>query len=280
MTPERQDSLTIITVIKDDLPGFLRTAESVASQINQEFEWLIIDGSNPPLDPNVLEPFSLKCDVKIVVSKPLGIYNAMNRGINETKNQWLWFINAGDFLLDSTAVAKAQVLIANAKIHSLIATTVLHFTPSGFIFSVTVPKIVKTGSYQVADFHHQGVLVKRDAALSINGFDETLRIAADGKFLDNLVERFPFFIAEVPLAGFTLGGTSLKNFSRTLLETWKYRPATYSRAFEYYLAAKSKMRLILLVLELKPIFNVPVGIFLRRREERILKDLQFKVLSS
>ena len=204
----------------------------------------------------------------------------MNRGINETKNQWLWFINAGDFLLDSTAVAKAQVLIANAKIHSLIATTVLHFTPSGFIFSVTVPKIVKTGSYQVADFHHQGVLVKRDAALSINGFDETLRIAADGKFLDNLVERFPFFIAEVPLAGFTLGGTSLKNFSRTLLETWKYRPATYSRAFEYYLAAKSKMRLILLVLELKPIFNVPVGIFLRRREERILKDLQFKVLSS
>ena len=280
MTPERQDSLTIITVIKDDLPGFLRTAESVASQINQEFEWLIIDGSNPPLDPNVLEPFSLKCDVKIVVSKPLGIYNAMNRGINETKNQWLWFINAGDFLLDSTAVAKAQVLIANAKIHSLIATTVLHFTPSGFIFSVTVPKIVKTGSYQVADFHHQGVLVKRDAALSINGFDETLRIAADGKFLDNLVERFPFFIAEVPLAGFTLGGTSLKNFSRTLLETWKYRPATYSRAFEYYLAAKSKMRLILLVLELKPILNVPVGIFLRRRQERILKDLQFKVLSS
>jgi glycosyltransferase involved in cell wall biosynthesis len=280
MTPEQQDSLTIITVIKDDLPGFLRTAESVASQINQEFEWLIIDGSNPPLDPNVLEPFSLKCDVKIVVSKPLGIYNAMNRGINETKNQWLWFINAGDFLLDSTAVAKAQVLIANAKIHSLIATTVLHFTPSGFIFSVTVPKIVKTGSYQVADFHHQGVLVKRDAALSINGFDETLRIAADGKFLDNLVERFPFFIAEVPLAGFTLGGTSLKNFSRTLLETWKYRPATYSRAFKYYLAAKSKMRLILLVLELKPILNVPVGIFLRRRQERILKDLQFKVLSS
>jgi hypothetical protein len=280
MTPEQQDSLTIITVIKDDLPGFLRTAESVASQINQEFEWLIIDGSNPPLDSKVLEPFSLKCDAKIVVSKPLGIYNAMNCGINETKNQWLWFINAGDFLLDRFSTRNAVKLITTADHAALIASPVIHYTNGGYIFSVTIPKVVKIADYQIADFHHQGVLVKRLASLSINGFDETLRIAADGKFLDNLVERFPFFIAEIPLAGFTLGGTSLKNFSRTLRETWTYRPAIYGRTFEYYLAAKSKIRLGLLIVELKPILNVPVGIFLRRRQKKILKDLDFKVLSS
>lgn len=273
MTPEQQDSLTIITVIKDDLPGFLRTAESVASQINQEFEWLIIDGSNPPLDSKVLEPFLLKCDVKIVVSKPLGIYNAMNRGINETKNQWLWFINAGDFLLDSTAVAKAQVLIANAKIHSLIATTVLHFTPSGFIFSVTVPKIVKTGSYQVADFHHQGVLVKRDAAISINGFDEKLRIAADGKFLDKILELYGATEVAIPLVGFTLGGISLANYRNTIKETKSYRPTTDSNFKELLLSLKSKIRILLIMLEESPFIGLAIRKYLSLREKRITQQI-------
>ena len=273
MTPERHDSLTIITVIKDDLPGFLRTAESVASQINQEFEWLIIDGSNPPLDSNVLEPFSFKCDVKIVASRPLGIYNAMNRGITEANQKWLWFINAGDFLLDSTAVAKAQVLIANARIHSLIATTVLHFTPSGFIYSVTVPKIVKTGSYQVADFHHQGVLVKRDAAISINGFDEKLRIAADGKFLDKILGLYGAAEVAIPLVGFTLGGISLANYRNTIKETKSYRPATDSNFKELLSLLKSKIRILLIILEESPIMGLAIRKYFSLRERRITQQI-------
>jgi len=271
MTPEQQDSLTIITVIKDDLPGFLRTAESVASQINQEFEWLIIDGSNPPLDSKVLEPFSLKCDVKIVVSKPLGIYNAMNRGINEASNDWLWFLNGGDFLLNSLSTNKASVIINNAGENALIASPVLHFTKNGFVFAITSPQIVTVDSYQIADFHHQGVIVAKKIAAEEGGFDENLRIAADGKFLDAIVAKFPVALTDILLAGFQLGGVSLSNYTKTLSETRSYRNVKRDRKIECTNSLKSLFRRFLLANEEGHILSFAVAFYLKKRSQRFVK---------
>jgi glycosyltransferase involved in cell wall biosynthesis len=278
MTPEQQDSLTIITVIKDDLPGFLRTAESVASQINQEFEWLIIDGSNPPLDSKVLEPFSLKCDVKIIVSKPLGIYNAMNRGINEASNEWLWFLNGGDILLGNSAVKTAMSCIDNVQREVLIASPVLHLSKSGFVFSLTIPHCRLIDGYKVADFHHQGVLVQKMAAISIGSFDEELKFAADGKFLDAIIQDYQFSITPIPLAGFYLGGRSLTKFFKTIKEADSYRPRVSSSNVQYLQSFKSKIRLAMLFFESNPVIYPFLRIYLSRREKKFLNQIESGIL--
>jgi glycosyltransferase involved in cell wall biosynthesis len=268
MTPEQQDSLTIITVIKDELPGFLRTAESVASQTNQEFEWLIIDGSNPPIDSKVLESLSLKCRVKIVVSEPLGIYNAMNRGISESSSDWVWFLNGGDFLLNSFSTKKAKDLISNAGDSVLIASPVLHFTKMGMKFAVTIPKIVTRNSYQIADFHHQGVIVTKKIATIEGGFDEHLKIAADGKFLDGIASKYPVLVTDTLLAGFQLGGVSLSNYRKTLNETRLYRKEKRDRKREYSNVLKSKVRKYILASEERRFFGILVRFYIKKRSAR------------
>jgi len=271
MTPEQQDSLTIITVIKDDLPGFLRTAESVASQTNQEFEWLIIDGSNPPLDSKVLEPFLLKCDVKIVISEPLGIYNAMNRGIREASNHWLWFLNGGDFFLNSLSTNQARIIINNAGESVLIASPVLHFTKNGFVFALTSPRILTVGSYKIADFHHQGVIVAKTIAAKEGGFDENLKIAADGKFLDAITAKFPVTLTEILLAGFQMGGVSLSNYTKALSETRSYRTVKRNRKIEWTNSLKSLFRRFLLAQEEGHMLSFAVAFYLKKRSDRFAK---------
>jgi len=269
MTLKHQDSLTIITVIKDDLPGFLRTTQSIAIQNNQNFEWLIVDGSNPPIQQNLLESMAKNSNYRLIHKEPGGIYNAMNHGLREAKNAWVWYLNAGDFLLDAESTEKAKRLIKGLTAESLLTTPVIHFTESGKIYSVTIPKVLGNIGHQIADFHHQGVLVKKTDALLLQGFDEKLKLAADGKFLDNFIRNFSYKISDSYLSGFVLGGASLRNFVVTLNETTSYRP-TY-KFNNKKLIAKSRLRQTILTCETIPIIRVFPKLYLLIRDRKIRK---------
>jgi glycosyltransferase involved in cell wall biosynthesis len=269
MTPEQQDSLTITTVIKDDLPGFLRTAASISIQSNQDFEWLIVDGSNPKIQNSILDSINLSCKVRLIHREPKGIYNAMNHGLREAKNNWIWYLNAGDFLIDSESTKKAMSLIKNSEKESLIATRVIHFTENKKMYSVTVPNVIESAMGRIADFHHQGVLVKKSAALSIEGFDEKLKMAADGKFLDTFINHFKYKISDAYMSGFVIGGSSLQNFQLTVKETATYRPGQkYDRKF---LLFKSKIRLLILAGTRISIIRVFPLLYLLFRDRKIKK---------
>ncbi len=97
--------ISIITINFNDLVGLEKTFNSVVSQSNTDFEYIVIDGGSTDGSKEFLEQNSDKLAYWIS-EKDSGVYNAMNKGIKAAKGDYVMFLNSRDFLIDSTIIDK------------------------------------------------------------------------------------------------------------------------------------------------------------------------------
>ncbi|MFP4511185.1 MAG: glycosyltransferase [Spirochaetaceae bacterium] len=103
-------TLSIITVVKDDPIGLFKTAQSVKEQreVFPSIEHVIIDGASGKETQAVLSEVGQSAD--IVRSEPdSGIYDAMNKGIDRSSGEALLFLNAGDVFVGPVLQNLTQV---------------------------------------------------------------------------------------------------------------------------------------------------------------------------
>ena len=88
--------LSIITITYQAEKFVERTIQSVISQGNRpEIEYIIIDGASQDGTLAIVEKY--RANIDILVSEPdRGIYDAMNKGIQQATGDYLIFMNAGD----------------------------------------------------------------------------------------------------------------------------------------------------------------------------------------
>ncbi len=89
--------LSVITINLNNKPGLIKTMESVFSQSEKAFEYIVIDGNSNDGSKEDIQ----KYDKQITHwrSEPdTGIYNAMNKAIKLAKGEYLLFLNSGDYL--------------------------------------------------------------------------------------------------------------------------------------------------------------------------------------
>lgn len=114
--------LSIITVNLNNRDGLRKTIDSVVSQSFTDYEWIIIDGGSTDGSRELIEQYQDR--LAYWCSEPdKGIYNAMNKGIDHAKGEWLQFLNSGDWLYDSSTLERvfeketdADVLYGDAVI--------------------------------------------------------------------------------------------------------------------------------------------------------------------
>jgi glycosyltransferase involved in cell wall biosynthesis len=228
-------AITVITVVKDDIDGLKATAESILAQKSHCFQWLIIDGHSSDGSWQYATELGALPFVTIKQSPPTGIYSAMNLGAMGSSTPWIWFINAGDVLLADKSIAQIAMVAAVNPEASIIATPVVYLTPTNHFFSISVPKIVQGQQGNYAVFHHQGCVINRSAFNQTGGFDEKLKLAADGKLLDLMILIAPPILTPILTVGFEMGGATSKNFWRSMNEIKLYRPHSFSfREMVYY----------------------------------------------
>lgn len=91
--------LSIVTINYNNLDGLKKTVNSVVAQKFKEFEYIVIDGGSTDGSREFIEANSEHIDYW--VSEPdKGVYNAMNKGINQSKGGYLLFLNSGDWLVN------------------------------------------------------------------------------------------------------------------------------------------------------------------------------------
>ena len=99
--------ISIITVVRNDAENLLRTIQSVAPLKSDRVEYVVIDGASTDNTLLIIESHRDLVDVFISEADE-GIYDAMNKGIDNAHGKYLLFLNAGDELTaDITAVAAA-----------------------------------------------------------------------------------------------------------------------------------------------------------------------------
>jgi glycosyltransferase involved in cell wall biosynthesis len=92
---ESEPYFSIITVCRNEVENIEATCLSVVGQTFENYEWIVVDGGSNDGTLSILEQY--KSEIAIFISEPdNGIYDAMNKGINRAKGQYIIFINGGD----------------------------------------------------------------------------------------------------------------------------------------------------------------------------------------
>lgn len=172
--------LSIITINYNNKEGLQKTIDSVVCQTWHDFEWIVIDGGSTDGSKELIERyqqhFAYWC------SEPdKGVYNAMNKGIDHAKGEYLLFLNSGDALYDKDVLQKVQDLKLNADI---ISGQMVRMDNNQLLRSYD-ESILKQLYYNT--LNHQGTFIKKLLFEELR-YDETLKVVSDWKFwLDSII---------------------------------------------------------------------------------------------
>lgn len=103
--------ITVVTVAYNEEKNIARTIESVLNQSATEFEYIVCDGLSKDRTVEIAksydEAFAKKgISYRVFSEKDRGIYDAMNKGIQHASGQYIWFLNAGDWLCNEGVLAR------------------------------------------------------------------------------------------------------------------------------------------------------------------------------
>jgi len=183
-------TFSIITITKNDADGLIKTKQSIEYQTYKNYEWVLIDGNKEPDN---------------------GIYDAMNKGIERSKGEFLIFMNGGDEFASHTSLE----LISSYQADFMYGDSIENNRIKKSKHHLCLPKGMIT--------HHQSMVYRREVVGRLR-YDERYPIAADYKFTLNYLEKCRSFVKiDRALSVFAIGGISQKHAKQGRIEQMDIR---------------------------------------------------------
>jgi glycosyltransferase involved in cell wall biosynthesis len=169
--------LSVITINLNNRKGLLNTLESLRDQDVKDFEIIVIDGGSTDGSLSVIN--ENEKHITAWCSEPdNGIYNAMNKGVQLAKGEYLLFLNSADTLYDQCVLKDVIKLLNGYDI--LIGVTEYAENNGHVYYSEVAEKNCDLNLLIKASLPHQSSFIKRE--LLLPGYDENLKFASDWKF--------------------------------------------------------------------------------------------------
>lgn len=227
--------ISIVTIVRNDSPGLLRTRASITCQEWRDFEWLVVDGAST----DGTAQLALGIDDAFVraYSEPdEGIYDAMNKGLTLATGQFVVFLNAGDALADSGLLKRVAARLTETDADFL-------YGDSLEAFSSVQPICKLARGHQhvrYGMFACHGAMYYRRALIGEARYDTTYRISGDYCFTAEFLKKLPR-IAQVdePLCIFDLSGVSSMNRRRGRAENWRVQREVLSLSLMHRCAIRA-----------------------------------------
>lgn len=170
--------VSIITVSYNDLTGLEETLLSVSEQTYGEIEHIVVDGGTKDLDVSNIK--RLKKFSGIFISEPdRGIYDAMNKGINNASGRYIAFLNSGDVYADNRVIEEYVKTIYKNNFPSAVYAHLKFMKNTKCIRSWYVKNFNKKKFLLGWMMPHPTVFARSDILSSSYQFDTNLRIASD-----------------------------------------------------------------------------------------------------
>jgi len=215
--------VSVIIVSKNAEKSILETIESVLCQSFSSIEVVFVDGNSEDCTNEIITSCKPRMIAKgfgvIHISEPDdGIYYAMNKGIEQSHGEWVYFLNANDCLHDKDVIADVMKEVEFKK-------------EIGCIYGNTINKLndmwyerkglpMETIYYR-APFVHQALFVRRDVVAKY-GFDTKWKTFAEyDQFLRMYLDGVAFYYFDRTIARYDLSGVSQKNNLRNAIEREK-----------------------------------------------------------
>lgn len=190
--------ISVITVTFNASSFIKQTIESVCSQKNKGFEFLLIDGASKDDTVSKVKSMLAASDllpnnIIILSERDRGMVDAMNKGVRMAKGDYILFLNGGDSFYDDDVINRLESVIATHPADAIYGQTMMLFYEGKGIY-----KENEEFGDPIMPFIHQSVIVKREHLLT-HPFDISYKILGDREFFywmrcNNMTFHFEPFI--------------------------------------------------------------------------------------
>lgn len=206
--------LSIVTINYNNVAGLQKTMESVLNQTSRDFEYIVVDGGSTDNSNVIIGQYAnmpIKCKFNWVSEPDSGIYNAMNKGINMAKGEYVQFLNSGDILVEANVTER---MLQNMPECDIMYGNMLKSLSKG-IYRDKGPagRIPTMFDFYRATLNHSPSYIKRSLFEKFGLYDESLKIVSDWKWylevigLNNIIPVYK----DIDVTNFDMTGISSTN---------------------------------------------------------------------
>lgn len=206
--PTGTPKLTLVTVVKDDLPGLVATLDSAHVLSPHPYEHWVIDGSSSSA---VREYLYHRSDVRWISEPDSGIFDAMNKGLDRAKGDFVLFLNAGDVISSGLDTSKLFAWLSTESC-VLIGHTIEVYEKLRWLR----PAAGRASDVFISPAH-QSTFYPR-SFYGNNRYPVPLRITADGYYTWHAIEQCGAAYLPLIVCEFKLGGVSSSYQSSEVLK--------------------------------------------------------------
>jgi glycosyltransferase involved in cell wall biosynthesis len=227
--------ISIVTVVYNSLNNLEITLDSIRKIKNNSIEYIVIDGNS---NDGTLELLKKNNDIiDILISEnDKGIYDAMNKGIENSNGKYISFLNAGDSYFDDFIESTSILLNSDIDVLSFGIDMIrknkspLHISPTKIILSKFDP--------QHMYLPHPGLLVRNELFKKVGKFNLNLKSAADLEWVNRLILNYNYkiVIIDKALVKFLSGGISfsINSFREARNISIFYNKSVFQSNYIYY----------------------------------------------
>ena len=187
--------LSIITINKNNIKGLEKTLNSISNQLNKEFELIIVDGASIDGSTDLINSYKGEFKITKIIENDTGVFDAMNKGISIALNEFILFLNSGDYFINE--YSSKTIIESRGKFKKL------NYFNVKTIDSKNKYIDLNNSSWPV----HQGVVMKK-SILKKYLFDDNLKVLGDLDLWYRLkshrlynFKKFDSYIVEMKLDG-------------------------------------------------------------------------------
>jgi glycosyltransferase involved in cell wall biosynthesis len=189
--------ISIVTVSLNAATTIEDTIASVAMQsIGFEIEHICVDGGSTDGSREIIDRWAARSShIRKIYESDRGISDAMNKGLQAARGEYVLFLNADDFLVAHSTLAKAMhgLSLGSAENPDLISggASMGRLERRGIWRHRHVPKLLgKVKGFGLFPVH-QGLFTKRHLLVECGGFNTQLLTASDVILYYDLEAEFP-----------------------------------------------------------------------------------------
>jgi glycosyltransferase involved in cell wall biosynthesis len=128
--------------------------------------------------------------VQVIEQNGLGIYTAMNQGIEQARTDLIWFMNAGDEFADVTALNVGIQAMFNANVGLVIGGYKIADEGNHRVFSfASKPVSTLDFAFTRRGGCHQAMIFRTEILRELGGFTSNFRLANDFELVLKVIER-------------------------------------------------------------------------------------------
>lgn len=201
--------VTVFIAVYNGEPFLAETIESVFAQTYRDFELLVVDDCSTDRTADILRAID---DPRLRVERNernRGRTYTRNRGLQLARGEFLAVLDADD-LCEPERLAKSVAFLESNPEVAAVGSAATYVDEGGRpLFVNRVPtdsRLIRERLFTVNCFVHSSVMLRREWALAVGGYDERLSQAEDYDLLLRLSARHPLANLPEPLVRYRIHG--------------------------------------------------------------------------